>query len=197
MANDLKPLDDVIDQLPEQIEDDVNAGFREEWEIEEVAVEAFEGEVERATLEAAVARLTAVAIEAHARAQATWPAVTDCDRLDAAFAEMEARGIVARQNFSCCNNCGSAEIWGEVGDAQAEGRVVHGCTFYHEQDTQRAVAGGGVLLGYQAVADGDPAMAAVGREIVDVLRAHDLRPEWDGSPRNRIHVPLDWKRRRA
>jgi len=35
-------------------------------------------------------------------AQREWPSVTDCDRLDRAFADLNGRGIVARQNFACC-----------------------------------------------------------------------------------------------
>lgn len=197
MANEFEPLDDVIDELREQIETDVKAGFLEPWEVEESAVDAFQDQVEPDALEAAAERLTQAAFAAHAREQATWPAVTDCDRLDAAFAALEARGIVARQNFSCCMNCGSQEIWGEVAEAEEEGRVIHGCAFYHEQSTASAVDGGGVMLGYQAVDEGDEAMAAVGREIVDVLRAHGLHPEWNGSPEMCVHVPMDWKRRRA
>ncbi|HEX8905836.1 MAG TPA: hypothetical protein VF771_13380 [Longimicrobiaceae bacterium] len=190
-------LADLMDELRRAIEADVAAGFYDDYEVVERAVDCFSDEVDPAELEPVAERLTAAAFEAHARAQATWPAVTDCDRLDAAFAELERRGIVARQNFSCCMNCGTSEIWGEVADAQAEGRVIHGCTFYHEQDTQRAAEGGGVFLAFQASEEGDQAAVRVGREIVDVLRAHGLSPEWTGTADRRIDVPLDWKRRRA
>jgi hypothetical protein len=98
METSYEPLDDVIDELRQHIETLVAAGFLDEDEIELGAAEAFEDRLEPATLRAAAHQLTAAAWEAHARAQATWPAVTDCDRLDAAFAEMEARGIVARQD---------------------------------------------------------------------------------------------------
>jgi hypothetical protein len=196
MTNDYKPLDDVIDDLREQIETDVNAGFIDEEDIVEQAVDAFCDQADPAVLEPAARRLTEVALQAHARAQVTWPAETDCDRLDAAFAELEERGIVARQDFSCCNNCGSTEIWSEVREAEEDGRVIHGCTFYHHQDTEVAVNGGGLCLGYQAVADGEEAQVAVGHEIVQVLRTHGFEPRWDGSTEKRIWFPLDWKRRR-
>lgn len=197
METDYEPLDDVIDELRQHIGTLVGAGFLSVDDIEVLAAEAFEDRLEPATVRAAARQLTAAAWDAHIRAQATWPAVTDCDRLDAAFAEMEARGIVARQDFSCCNNCGSQEIWAEVDEAVRAGRGIHGCTFYHEQDTEGAVEGGGLHLGFQAVAEGEEAMAAVAREIVDVLRAHGLPTEWDGSTSRRIYIPLDWKRRRA
>jgi uncharacterized protein DUF6891 len=197
MPESFIPLDDVIGELRREIEADVAAGFLDDHEIADRAVESFSDQVDPAVLYPAAERLTEAALRAHARAQATWPAVTDCDRLDAAFAELERRGIVARQNFSCCMNCGSSEIWGEVADARGEGRVVRGCTFYHEQDTRRAAEGGGVLLAFQSTEDGDDAAARVGREIVEVLRAHGLRPEWNGTAARRIAVPMDWKRRRV
>ena len=92
-------------------------------------------------------------------------------------------------------NGGSHEIWGDVADAEAEGRAIRGCTFYHEQDTFRAAEGGGVWLAFQAREQGEEASVRVGHEIVDVLRAHGLNPEWRGTADWRIDVPLDWKRR--
>ena len=56
-----------------------------------------------------------------AAAQATWPAETDCDRLDKAFADLEQHGIVARQNFSDCGTCGVAEIPAEIDAAKKSG----------------------------------------------------------------------------
>jgi len=197
MSESFIPLEDVIDELRQAIEADAAAGFLDDYEVVECAVDAFSDEVDPAVLRPETERLTAAAFQAHARAQATWPPVTDCDRLDFAFAELERRGIVARQNFSCCMNCGSKEIWGEVADVQAEGRVIHGCAFYHEQDTRRAAEGGGVLLAFQADTEGDAAAVKVGREIVEVLRAHGLSPEWNGTAALRINVPMDWKRRRV
>lgn len=191
------PLDDVIGDLREIIETEVAAGFLEEREVVESAVEMFEDEADPVQLRAAATRLTEVMFAAHARAQANWPAVTDCDRLDAAFAELESRGIVARQNFSCCQSCGASEIWDEVDEAEAEDRVIRGFTFYHQQDTEGAVQGGGLYLAYQSTSEDEGASEAVGREIVDVLRKHGLEPEWNGSVSKRIRVPMDWKRRRA
>src|SRR5438270_1567281 len=64
-------------------------------------------------------RATAAAVRAHRRQQARWPAVTDCDRLDAAFALLERRGVVARQHFMDCASDGLHEIGVEMADAQA------------------------------------------------------------------------------
>src|SRR5881392_1615750 len=46
-------------------------------------------------------RFTHEQIQAHVSEQAGWPVQTDCDRLDAAFADLEQAGIIARHDFSC------------------------------------------------------------------------------------------------
>ena len=61
---------------------------------------------------------------------------------------LEAAGIVARQNFTCCKTCGFYEINGEMEAARAQGRVVRGYVFFHMQDTERAAKGGDLALAY-------------------------------------------------
>lgn len=186
-----QPLDDVMDELRENIRRELRIGFTPAEEVVEVALDAVD---DPARLRPAAEHLLAVESQVLRREQAGWPAVTDCDRLDRAFDELERRGIVARQNFSCCQNCGSKEIWGEVEDAAEAGKPVRGHTYYHAQDAEAAAEGGGLFLAYGSVED--DGAAEVGREIVAVLNAHGLATEWDGSPKTRIHAPLDWKRRR-
>ncbi|WP_072396660.1 hypothetical protein [Hyphomicrobium sp. CS1GBMeth3] len=132
---------------------------------------------------------------AHLAAQATWPQVTDCDRLDRAFDALNGSGIVARQDFTCCQNCGLAEIGDEIQAAVNAGFDVSGFTFYHAQDTDRATEGHGLYLTYGHV-DGDEANSvAIGRTIVAALREAGLETDWDGTIRQRIGVRLDWQRR--
>lgn len=128
--------------------------------------------------------------------QAEWPTVTDCDRLDNAFAELKADGIICRQHFSCCGSCGSVEIWDEIAAAQEVGRAVRGYAFYHVQDTEAAVGGHGLYLNYGAVEDGEAAVLSVARKIVAALERHGLRTNWNGQWARRIGVALDWKHRR-
>lgn len=49
---------------------------------------------------------------------------------------------MARQNFTCCQTCGLAEIDDEIEVVRAEGRPVRGYAFFHQQDTAGAVEGG-------------------------------------------------------
>ena len=190
------PLDDIIEDLREYIERDVAAGFRSADEIVESAVEVMDGEAEPATLRAAAERLTQTAMARHFAAQATWPAMTDCDRLDAAFAELDRRGIVARQDFSCCGTCGAGEIRAEMEEVVATGRPVRGYAFYHMQDTESAAEGRGLYLAYGAADEGELAALGVAGEIVDTLRTQGLDVAWEGTWDKRIQVSLDWKRRR-
>lgn len=143
-------------------------------------------------------RATAAAARAHRRQQARWPTVTDCDRLDAAFALLERRGVVARQNFMGCASDGLAEIGVEMADAQAgRKRPVVGYAFYHFQATEAAVAGGGLSIMFGSAVVNDVAGdKAIGRRVIRALREAGLSPTWSGNPRDRVLVPLKWQRRR-
>jgi len=127
---------------------------------------------------------------AHLEAQAQWPDRTDSDRLSDAFRALDAAGIVAREDFACCQNCGVGDIGAEVPD----GSSALGYVFYHEQDAQRAAAGGSLWLAFGLL--DQPSSAQVGEQIVAALRAEGLHVDWDGSPDQRIHVPIRWARRR-
>lgn len=134
-------------------------------------------------------------IAEHEREQATWPAVTDCDRLDAAFDDLNEHGVLARHHWLCCQTCGHAAMPEEYDRVVGKGRPARGYAFYHLQDTERAVEGDGLYLAYGAFSNEDGAEASVGRDIVDALRRHGLDPSWDGNVTSRILLPLEWHRR--
>ena len=136
------------------------------------------------------------ALAEHKREQASWTAPTDCDRLDAAFAALEKSGIVARQNFSCCGSCGAGEIVDEMETVQEAGATVRGYVFYHEQDTDGAVERGGLYLNYGSAEEEEMPALRIGHEIVAALQQQGLTVVWDGTWEKRIHVDLDWQRRR-
>jgi hypothetical protein len=121
--------------------------------------------------------------------QKDWPEVTDCDRLDKAFADLESRGIVARQDFSCCQNCGHRDIIEELGPG------ARGYTFYHSQDTESAIEAGVLWLAVGAVGDAENGALEIAAEVVAALRAQGLTVESDGTGEERITVPLTWQRR--
>lgn len=129
--------------------------------------------------------------------EASWPAVTDSDRLGQAFAHLETSGVVARMCFTCCQGCGHLEIHDEV----AEGADPIGYVFFHSQDADDLV-GGSVYLAwgpfgdYPDEASCRAAMLHVADLVVAAVEAEGLSVEWDGSPSRRILVTgLDWRRR--
>jgi hypothetical protein len=194
----VRPLDDdAREEIRDWVRERVAAGYDDAEAIVIGATEVFEDEYDEEALRLLAAELTTDAIDAHAADSAIWPATTDCDRLDAAFAALEAEGVIARQNFTCCGTCGAYEIGDEIDAAIDQGRPAHGYTFFHMQDTESAVGGHGLYLNYGACAEGEEAAIAIGHRIVARLEAHGLAPEWDGSIGRRIAVPLDWKRRRT
>ena len=184
--------DEVRSQIAKYIRTKVAAAFISADHIRESAVAVFADECEPETLDVFAEEEVRRAVEEHLRAEMTWPAETDCERLDAAFADLERNGIVARQDFSCCGTCGAADIQGEM---ETAGTSTRGYTFYHMQDTDSAAEGYGLYLSYGSVEEGEGPALAVARDVVEMLRKHRIGAEWDGSWLHRIRVPLTWQRR--
>lgn len=189
---------ELLDVLHDHIRRRVAAGFDSYEEIVRGAQDCLDGEYDPVLLRARAERLTIELLSDHLREQQRWPDVTDCDRLDRAFDELEDEGIVCRHDFTCCISCGSGEIWGEVEQARRQGVRVRGYAFYHAQDTDAAVDGTGLHLAYAATnqEDGDEADTAVGQAIEAALQRNGLSSSWNGSSRQRIYVDIDWRRRR-
>ena len=186
-----------FDDLHDFIKVQVAAGYAPLDEIVDDTVDVFaDTTADPDALRIAAHAVAEQAYSAHVRAQADWPDTTDCDRLDAAFAELEEAGIIARQNFSCCGTCGAAEIHDEIDLAEQAGRPARGFTFFHIQDTEHAVGGESLYLSYGAADQDRAAAVEIGHEVVDILGRHGLSPAWNGKHANRIKLPLTWQRRR-
>ena len=138
-------------------------------------------------------------IEAHIAKQATWPKVTDCNRLTKAFKKLDKEGILCRENFSCCTRCGHAQINEEIEERIEEDKDFEpfGYAFYHEQDVESAVESNEICIAFGSWDGDDAADCAVGRKIVQVISAQGLQVDWDETAEQRIMVSLDWKRRWA
>lgn len=122
--------------------------------------------------------------------QAAWEDETDPERLTRAFTALEATGITARENFTCCRSCGQAEIGG-AGSTDARGFV-----YFHTQCTDSAVAGHGLSLLYGGFDDSSDTTVSIGRQVVAALTETGLSVEWNGRPDQAITVaPLDWRKR--
>jgi hypothetical protein len=188
--------EEAFQELREYIRLEVAAGFELGDVIARNAVEYLADDYDPAALTPHAKKITRELIAAHKREQASWPETTDCDRLDAAFAELESSGVVCRQNFTCCRTCGADEIRDEMQQVARSGKTVRGYAFYHMQDTESAVEGEGLYLSYGAVQDREAAAVKIGQEVATALKQQGLQVDWDGTWAKRIGVSLEWRRRR-
>jgi len=199
--------------MSDYISQQVEAGFATPSEIVDAAVDVFAEDLPSEPLRPIAEELVKTAIEEHMAEQATWPAVTDCDRLDNAFAELEQNGIMCRQNYDLDVSGGQAALKEEMITAAKEGRPIRGGCFFHAQDTDALVEDGSLFLAFSPgpaakeiveaamkhrldASANEQAAITVAGEIVATLRRHGVDARWGGSTIERIEIPIDWKRRR-
>jgi hypothetical protein len=174
----------------------VREGFKSVHEIIEDATEYSLERYEGDDLHPEIKRMTAELIAAHQTEQASWQGQTDCDRLDEAFAALNRQGIVARQDFSCCNNCGFIDIWDEI-EEEEKRQPVEGYVFYHLQATETAIESGWLLMAYGCVEEDGAAFVRVANKVVAELRRVGLNASWGGNASHPIVVDgIVWRRRR-
>lgn len=194
---DLGPAEEIPalpDEVRERVEERVRlllrCGYDDRARLTEAAedwlVDGDERPVSRAQAGQVVDRLWLERLSE----QAAWPATTDPDRLTRAFDRLDTEGITARENFTCCRSCGTAEIGGE----RTEGD--RGFVYFHTQCTESAAEGHGLTLLYGGFDGSAETTAAVGHEVLAALTDAGLSAQWDGDPDKAIEVrPLTWHKR--
>ena len=204
--------------LKEFIERHIKEGFLQRDEIIAATIVEFRGEFGGADFYQAVAATVDKYLARYLIMESGWVTATDCDKLDKAFSELEKRGILARQHFACCNDCGHQEMQSEVrrviGRSRARKRdrvmkVVNqamkdanqamkdanqaitdlkGFAFFHQQDTQRAIKQGTLFLTFDSIERNVDKAVEVGATVVDVLKDVGFVVTWNGSYLQRIAV---------
>jgi len=122
------------------------------------------------------------------------------ERLRRAFDQLAQSGVLARENYQCCQTCAYAAVDEEIAEAVDRGEAVRGYVLFHSQDTERAVDSGILLLRYggsnlDPELQGAAASQTIGEEICAVLKAAEFEPVWSGSPDESIRVPIVWDKR--
>ena len=173
----------------------VRGSFEERARIIEILCEEMyePGELDEAEVVAAVD----AAFAALAQDKATWPTTTDCDRLDGAFAALNARGIIALQNAGYTQSDGYDDVRQSY-HAHSDRDAVIGYCFYHGQDLERAVHGEGLYLAFGPMdaKKEETEGPRIGAMIVEELTRAGLDAKWNGTFAQRIFIPaIDWKRR--
>ncbi len=124
----------------------------------------------------------------------SWPAVTDCERVDKVFYSLHEEGICALSNAGYT----MSDAYSDVSEAVAQAPAGHyqGFCFYHGQDVDRAIDSQGLMFAFGDLADDAEASLQVGHKVAKALRSAGFEIDWDGTIETRINVPkFDWKRR--
>jgi hypothetical protein len=171
------------------------------YDPEEVAVILAESRCEHGQFHQEVDRLRLEVEKEAARKraeEATWPATTDCDRLDRVFATLEAQGIIVEQDAGLTKSDGLEIVTEAYEDAEAEGEAagIVGYCYYHGQDLDRVMKSGDLWLAFGGFLGNDERRAEVGRRIQRALHDAGFTVEWSRSVLERILVRgIRWQRR--
>jgi hypothetical protein len=136
-------------------------------------------------------------IAKHEAEKKTWPAVTDCDRLDAAFVALNKRGIIALHNAGFTQSDGYEDFRAAL-KSHPNRSTVTGYCYYHSQDVESAVRGEGLFLAFGPVQPKDEEVKGpqIGNVIREELERAGLKVKWDGTFANRMSIPqFVWQKR--
>lgn len=181
------------DYYREQVRVLVWSGFFREGDFRQY-LEDLEYDDEARPHRAMLAEFGRVQMAEKRSAEASWPATTDCDRLDAVFDRLDSHGILALANAGYTSSDAHGDAWQLVKEAPP-GRY-RGFCYYHGQDVERAVEGEPLFIGFDAVEENPKAKQAIGQEVAASIREAGFEVDWNGDPETRMSIAgIDWKRR--
>jgi len=127
-------------------------------------------------------------------AEKDWPKITDYDKLHQVFYELHEHGICALHNAGYTMSDGYSDV-SEVVAGAPEGHY-HGYCFYHGQDLERALDGGGLMIAFGDLNDDEVKGLNVGNTVVEKLNEAGFNIEWDRTLDSRINIPtFNWQKR--
>lgn len=183
-------MNEVNQYILDTIKVHVWGGFDAADEIQEVISDLLEEGADEKLLRESVS----IEFKKKFEAENFWPQVTDIDRLENVFQVLNSNGIL------CLHNAGYTMSDGHEDSSNAlrsypKGKFFGYC-FYHGQDLERAISGGGLMLAYDHV-DGDvPEKIKVAQTMQQELEKAGFILDWDGTTNQRINIPqFDWKHR--
>lgn len=194
-------MDEEKKHLFAQVAVAVRGGVKSEEEIleslEQRVEDMLRGSSDGALLEELEAHTRKLLEEQRVR-ESRWREPTLNDAIDAAFEELNAKGIVTLQSAGYTMSDG----WADVNElASYQDPPPRGAVFYHGQDLERGVQGEGLMLAFGAYENDDkkhvPASIAIAREVCETLARHCVKTEWNGDVDQRIQIPpFEWRKRR-
>lgn len=204
---------EMLETVSAYILGELKLAKRDDEEILEVAVDRVSDDIPEeetpAFREYAKERLPALRVEFQAE-QASWPEVTDCDRLDDVQDELQEDGILLWQASPCCDTCSHSELPDRIDAIEEEDPGFRdrcrGYAFFHDQalaDDLLEDSHLQVYLSYGWFCDEGRVTQdeyrkqalAIGEEVRDALETAGLQVVWDGDLSKKILLHIDWKRR--
>lgn len=129
-------------------------------------------------------------------AELTWPDVTDCDRLDIAFAELRSHGITALQNAGRDASEAFTRVEEHFTDSCYDEVSHTAYCWFTEKDVETALESGCLGIGYGTVHPDGLHRLEIARSVARVLRGHGFTVRWDEDPGLPIMVEgIQWQRR--
>lgn len=192
-------------QIVEFIEEKIIAGYLSGDEIVAATAQEYIEDAQdkhAARARGVIEKLVVTAITEKITTEHRWLGLTDCDRLNLAFVELNRLGIVACQNLGCCNDCAHTDILKIADRRAADAATICGYAFFHQRDVERVVRTGELNVSFNAysknysIETNITRARAIAAIIVNVLRAHGLKASWSGSYLQRITISeMKWERR--
>lgn len=121
--------------------------------------------------------------------QESWGETTG-DRLLTVFNELKKDNIQAEMNFSCCNNCGTTELY-EI----AREKDLQGYVFFHEQSTERMLWDGTLTMYYGSTSDNTDDDLHVGELLANKLKSQGFEVTWNHTSNEAIKISIAWKKK--
>jgi len=126
----------------------------------------------------------------------SWPAQTDWDRLDAAFVELRASGVIALHDAGMTQSDGFAELAEEFQMRREVNVVSSGFVFYGGEDVQAALVDEELYLTFGAFEKRNENTPIVAQQIIAALTKKGLRSSWNGDIGKRMLLsPFEWRKR--
>lgn len=130
------------------------------------------------------------------KAEASWPATTDYDRLDTVFKALDKSGILSLHNAGNTQSdahSDAGQAWHDRGGAKSG---LRGFVFYHGQDVEHVLADGQLYIGFGLFEGSDAKPIDIARQAGDALAAAGFKVTVPADESQRILITgIDWKKR--
>ncbi len=185
-------VNDVNQYILDTIKAHVWSGFETADDIQDIISDLLEEGADESMLRQSVG----IEMNKKYQAEKSWPQVTDIDRLDKVFQSLYSIGILCLHNAGYTMSDGHDDSLDALSD-YPKGQFFGYC-FYHRQDLERAISGGGLMLAYDHIKGDGPEKIKVAQVMQQELEKAGFTVDWNQTTQQRINLPnFDWKNRAA